>query len=444
MAGENKDGSGVTVLLEFSYSFGGYGMESRALVLLLTFVVHAVAGPGFGTMRRKYIELKTRQPASVRLFNTSIAFTGSSTNREYTPVQESLLATLETELVSNEKTLVKKNTAHEAEWTLSLKVTGFSIANPQQRVETNGKSSTSYTRWSGSLNAAYQVLDRTGHVHDASNVSDVYNKEFNTSGGGGIMSKIPTSIHGMGKKPGAPQVIPQTPEDVKQIMIKDVVQQIATQLGNTTKSLQVEVAVGDEHLNRAQEFMDKQLWSRALDELEKTPAYPKPDEEAYRQYDIGLAYEAMSYDSKNASEQRENVFKAAEYYDKSLELNTKEKYFVESVARTKDAIARFKALDLQNTSQKAPVGGAPKSAAKAAATTIKVTDVIEMYAAGVDQDQIVDIVQNSPVVFDPRDKDTVLAMAKAKLPVALQNELRKKVGAALLSVPATRNAAKKQ
>jgi hypothetical protein len=421
-------------------------MESRrspaaaTLILIVAFVAQAMGGPGFGTLRRKYIELKTRQPASVRLFNTSIAFTGSSTNREYTPVQESLLATLETELVSNEKTLVKKNSPHEAEWTLSLKVTGFSISNPQQRVETNGKSSTSYTRWSGSLNAAYQVLDRTGHVHDASNVSDAYNKEFNTSGGGGIMGKIP-SIHGMGKKPGAPQVVPQTPEDVKQIMIKDVVQQIATQLGNTTKSLQVEVAVGDEHLNRAQEFMDKQLWSRALDEIEKTPAYPKPEEEAYRQYDIGLAYEAMSYDSKNANEQRENIFKAAEYYDKSLELNTKEKYFVESVARTKDAIARFKALDLQNTSQKAPAGGAPKATGKAsAAPTVKVGDVIEMYTAGVDQAQIVDIIQNSPVVFDPRDKETVLAMAKAKLPVALQNELRKKAGAAPLGAPAARNA----
>src|SRR5450432_1659473 len=120
------------VLLESSYRFGTYVMESRrspaaaTLILIVAFVAQAMGGPGFGTLRRKYIELKTRQPASVRLFNTSIAFTGRSTNRDYTPVQESLLATLETELVSNEKTLVKKNSPHEAEWTLSLKVTGFS------------------------------------------------------------------------------------------------------------------------------------------------------------------------------------------------------------------------------------------------------------------------------------------------------------------------------
>jgi hypothetical protein len=335
--------------------------------------------------------------------------------------------------VSNERTLVKKNTRKEADWTLNLKVTGYSVANPQQRSETNGKSVNSYTRWNGSLNVAYQVLDRAGHVHDANNISYVYDKEFNNAGSGGILSKIPS----IGKKPATPQVIPHAPEDVKQIIIKEVVQQIAANLGNTTRALQVEVAVGDEHLSRAAEFLDKQLWSRAVDELEKTPAYAKPEEEAYRQYDLGLAYEAMTYDSKNASEQKENIFKAAEYYDKSLELNTKEKYFVESVARTKDSIARFKALDLQQASQKAPVPvtsskePAPKDAATA--PTIKVGDVIEMFSSGVPEDQIVDIIRNSPVVFNPRDKDTVLAIAKAKLPVTLQNEMRKKAGAPLLN-----------
>jgi hypothetical protein len=36
------------------------------------------------------------------------------------------------------------------------------------------------------------------------------------------------------------------------------------------------------------------------------------------------------------------------------------------------------------------------------------------------------------VQFDALDKDTAIAIAKARLPLTLQNELRKKVGAALL------------
>ena len=60
---------------------------------------------GFGTIRKKKITLQVRQPALVRLANTSIAFTGRSTNPEYLPVQESLLAIYSTELLSNVKTL---------------------------------------------------------------------------------------------------------------------------------------------------------------------------------------------------------------------------------------------------------------------------------------------------------------------------------------------------
>ena len=48
--------------------------------------------------------------------------------------------------------------------------------------------------------------------------------------------------------------------------------------------------------------------------------FPKPDKEAYRQYDLGLAYEAMSYDAVSFNDQRENLFKAEEYYDKALEM----------------------------------------------------------------------------------------------------------------------------
>ena len=64
-----------------------------------------IGDAGFGTIRKKKITLQVRQPALVRLANTSIAFTGRSTNPEYLPVQESLLAILSTELLSNEKTL---------------------------------------------------------------------------------------------------------------------------------------------------------------------------------------------------------------------------------------------------------------------------------------------------------------------------------------------------
>jgi tetratricopeptide (TPR) repeat protein len=408
---------------------------SNFALLIIAFAASIWAGPGFGTFRKKNLELQTRQPAIVRLANTAVAFKGSVTSQQYRDVEAPLLATLETELISNERTLVKKDNPAEAAWILNLKVTGYALPPPQVRSGMSGKTPVTYNHWNGSLNVAYEVLDHNGRVHDANNVSYRYDKEYEASQTSPNKSKFTIPLPG--RKSGVNEVIPHSQEDVKQILVKEVVHQIAEKLGNTTKTVEVQVAGGDEHLNRAAEFMDKRLYSRALEELEKTPEFAKPEEEAYRQYDLGLAYEAMSYEAKTSADQRANIFKATEYYDKALELHPKEKYFVETVARTKDAIARYKALDSMHQEdqkrQKDPVAKtadatpAPSSAARV--KTIGVGDVIEMYSAGVTSDQIIDIIRNSRVEFDYRDKDTVVAIAKAKLPIDIQNELRKKVGA---------------
>ncbi len=424
------------------------GLRALAASLsVLLFTTPLLAKPGFPMMRKNVVQLRTRQPALVRLADTTVAFIGGATNPEYSPVEASLLATLETELLKNENTLIKKSSPAEAAWTLSLKVTGYSLMPPQQRTEGSGATLTHYTRWVGSLNVAYQVLDHLGKVHDAQNVSSNYDKEFNSSGVPNVLHFPPIGRHTTpSSEPKGKD--PKTTEDVKQILINDIVTKIGASLGNTTRTLEILVATGEDHLNQAAVFMDDRLWSRALDLLGSTPAFPKPDEEAYRQYDLGLVYEAVSYDSKDAMDQRQNIYKAAEYYDKALEMNPRERYFVDSVARSKDAISRYKAIDdelsaakksggkgPQNTvtpvSEKAKVvNGQPQSTAPASVFTAK--DAIDLFDAQVPQEQIIEMIQKSPVQFDPLDKATVLAMAKAKLPLAIQNEMRKKVGAAPL------------
>lgn len=428
--------------------------KALCIVLGLLFTESALnAGPGFGAfggLRRKTLNLQTRQPALVRLSNTSIGFKNAFTNPEYAPVVNSLATALGTELVTNEKTLIEKEDPKQAMWVLQLTVTGYGVGQPSQRTEATGNTSLTYVHWSGSLNAAYQVIDKEGRVHDAGNVSSVYNHEF-PLGATGTKTKwglpgIPT--HHTGEKA---EIVPNSPEDVKQIMIHDVVEQIAARLGNTTRAVEVQMASGDPHLDRASQFFDQKLWTRALDELEKTPPFPKPEQEAYRQYDLGLAYEAISYTSASPDDQKENLLKAEEYYDKAVEMNTKEKYFVATVARTRDALARYKELEAQNKSlpKTAPaesvstadaMNNSKKPGSDATATStapdptpaklLTVNDVIEMYNAKAPQDQIIEVIRSSSVDFNPHDKDTVIAMAKAKLPQAIQNALRTKVGAA--------------
>lgn len=413
------------------------------LVVIFGCAPICASSPGFGTLRKKEIELKVRQPAAVRLANTSIALTGKVSNSEYGSVKDTLLATLETELIANENTLIVREKSSEAEWVISVDVTGYSLPQSQRRTATEGKSVETYVRWTGSLNAAYRVLDQNGRVHDAGNVDTTYDREFSSSSSGSVLGHLPFGMgHNLLTKNASSaktQGPPATQDQVKQILVKDVVSQIATKLGNTAQMIRVQVPGGEEHLDRAATFMGDKLWSRASDELERAPLFTKPEDESYRQYDLGLVYEAIAYDSKSASEQRTNIFKAAEYYDKALELNPGQKYFVDTVARSKDAIARFKALDAMQRAdekavQQAKVGnsssGRSGGAAGASGKALTAADVVQMYSLGVDEEQIRDAIDHAATLhFDPYDKDTMLLIAKSKLPRTIQNEMRKKIGA---------------
>ena len=237
--------------------------------------------------------------------------------------------------MSNERTLAKKPLS-EAEWIVQMTVTGYSAPVAQKRVQQvqNGQSLT-FVRWTGSLNIAYQVVAKGGQVHDADNVTYPYDREFQPN-------QTPPTIRIPGlPSPKPTEVVPRTPEDVMQLLIKDIVRQIATKLGNTAQALEVQVAGGEEVLERAGDFYENRLWQRGLDELEKAAPLPKAADEAYRQYNLGLGYEAISYEAKSYNEQRASLFKAQEHYDKATELNTKEKYFVESVARAREAVAQY-------------------------------------------------------------------------------------------------------
>ena len=59
---------------------------------------------------------------------------------------------------------------------------------------------------------------------------------------------------------------------------------------------------------------------------------------------------------------------------------------------------------------------------------LNLNDVIEMHVGGVEPQAIVETIQQSPGEYDLLSKDSLLAIAKAKLPSNVQNEMRKKAG----------------
>jgi hypothetical protein len=416
-------------------------------VAILAGPAQLLADPGFGTFRKRVMDLRMRKPALVRLANTSIAFKGNASDAQYRDALASLVATLETELISNERTLVKRPEG-QAEWTLAMTITGFQIPPATTRTERVGNTSQTLRRWTGTMNVAYQVVDLKGRVHDADNVAASFDKEVDANASAGqTIGNIRIPGLGGGRKE-TPD--PRTQEDVKQILIRDVVLQIASNLGNTVQAIEVQIAGGDAALDRAGDFMSKQLWARAVEELEKLPPYAMPEDESYRQYSLGLAYEAMSYDAKVFNEQRANLFKAQEHYDKATELNPRQRYFVDVVARTKESVARYRTLEamskedrgVQQTASTATPRSANAPAAQAAGTKagLTVDDVIKMHSAQVPAADIIRLINSSELSF-ALDVDMLLKLATAKLPVAVENAMRAKAGHPLREAAPTAPAA---
>lgn len=76
------------------------------------------------------------------------------------------------------------------------------------------------------------------------------------------------------------------------------------------------------------------LWGRYLEALEGRPPFPAARDEAYRQYALGLAYEALGYESEEPSITINYLEQAALHYNSAIAQNPQEKFFTKAYEGT--------------------------------------------------------------------------------------------------------------
>ena len=81
---------------------------------------------------------------------------------------------------------------------------------------------------------------------------------------------------------------------------------------------------------------------RAEETFETAPALRKPDEDAYRLYNIGVAYEAQAYLAEDAKSTMKFLDQAAINYGKAIDAKPAEHYFLEPQKRIEDSIVHYK------------------------------------------------------------------------------------------------------
>lgn len=69
------------------------------------------------------------------------------------------------------------------------------------------------------------------------------------------------------------------------------------------------------------------LWSRYSEAIEARPALPSPRDESYRQYALGVAYEALGYGAEDTQTTLRYLDLAAQHYNTALTLHPAEDFF---------------------------------------------------------------------------------------------------------------------
>ena len=359
-------------------------------------------GPGFGTPKTK-VYLQRKLPALVHLSEGT--FRVKVTGREsQVDLSRDLGAQLETELMKDDPQLRAEEINPSI--VISCQITDYShpqptiTLRPNLAAGKNGPKSLPYLRVTGSLSVAFQA--RTGVQSLASNnIVAKYDEEFDSSGNNtshGVMGTMSSAWHRMTGSASSEDLNPPTEPELRLKLLTSAVHQIAQHLVNTNEIIEVYLAKGKKPLDEGNKQAEAGLWQRALETYETAPQMTKPTDDAYRLYDIGVAYEALAYGAEDEKAAMKFLDEAAINYGKAIDAKPAEKYFLEPQKRIETAIAHYKELEDQRRPR--VVAAEVVSVSKPAASTLQPrgltnAQVVAMVKSGMEDDTIIDAVRGA-------------------------------------------------
>ena len=416
---------------------------------------------------KKKVVLRRKLPSAIKLTAASFEVKTTAHDKNQADVAQALADVLETDLLKNDHRLkVEKNSP---DFVVSCTVTHYEIPAPQSFVRNevvvqkghNLEEPKKFYKVNGTLEVAYQAKDRSGKTLDSDNFTAKYSRDFeegtNQATDKSIGSKMADPFKRMAGKKSEDSGTPPTPMELRHQLIQQVVTDISTRLVSTEQAVDVYLARGK--LDGANKLAESGLWSRYLENLETMTPFTSPKDDAYRLYNIGVAYEALGYQTEDRAAAKKFLEQASIYYGKAIDGKPEEKFFLEPQNRIETAVAYYKKLEDR---QKAPVeaeshpapapaaGESKKASAKAAAGSgdsahagsanvakkslmsnkppvtnaaskqketpaapaLNNQKVVEMVKSGVDEENVIATIRQAPVVDFDISPDGQIQLAK--------------------------------
>lgn len=409
-------------------------------LLLLAAAGSAEAGEGFGMIKKSAV-LSRIHPPDVHIGGTRIAVRAQSQVKGSEAAAERLQSQLESELLSgdprlspdpaNPQTVVEvavienqSSERRESRRESKSEDTGQKDAKGK-KVYRSVEVTVQYVVVNARFAIAYKVVDhRTGANLNADSILWTFNEDFREGQGAPPVSEL----QGRG--------------------IASVVADLVRRLTPTPEKMGVLIPRGsfDTLVNLA----EAGLWNKYQEALEERPPRPRREDEAYRQYGLGLAYEALGYAAETPEETLRYLEQAASHYNAALEANPAEKYFSQPYdpkwanlipgvrrqavpaphARVRQAMVQYQKLKEALLADARLAAGAKEVTAKAAPAEAGFGNaaVIEMVKAGLSESVILtSIADAGQTAFDVSPQG-LIELSKASVPVKIIQKIQAVAG----------------
>ena len=330
----------------------------------------AANGQGFGPIGLKSkVTLQRKLPALVHLPGTSVKLIVNG-HEGMGDLASDFKTMLGSELLKDDPRLRIEDKS--AESTVDCLITDFEhppATNSTRPGPPNKKGQTSpvnYTRVTGLMRVSFKARGTHGETLGSDNVTAKYDEEFDTSGNslsGGVLGSLKNGAKRITGGAKAEDMNPPTDAELRNKLMNSAIQQIVTQLVNTRETIEVYLAKG-KAMDLGIKDAEGGLWPRALEAWEAAPPLPRPIDDAYRLYDVGVAYEALAYAADDMKTAMKYLDQASINYGKAIDDNPAEKYFVAPQKRIETALAHYEKLQHEMEKPPPPPPAPPSPPAK--------------------------------------------------------------------------------
>jgi len=405
---------------------------------------HPASGQNFGAAKEK-VTLQRKLPALIQLPGNSIKVTVTTADEDGA-LPYDFQALLETELLKDAPDL---NISDNPSTQIICQITDYSHPDPIETTRVApglpiGTSITSiakgaakpatFKRYTGELDVSLQVKNGAGQLLISDNIKSSYDQEFDSSGNStarGMMSSVTGTFKRAKGGEKSEDINPPTPAELRSNLIMDAVQQICEHIVDTNETVDAFLAKKDGPLDEGDKDAETGLWERSLETYETAPPFPKPEEDSYRLYDIGVAYEALAYQAEDEKATMKYLDEAAINYGKAIDAKPDEKYFLIPQKRIETAIAHYKELDRERQAKAAAAAAAANPAANITAPDparkgLTNAQVIAMVKSGINEDTVIKAIRAADAVsFDlsaSGQKDLTTGGVSAKVVAAMKTQ----------------------